>query len=154
MAKRKLSKEGRRKRMGLGYSFLGKPEILEPPKTLSEKQKAEELEKERQEALKKRLKKEKEKRKGRTAEAVDEAIRFVLSEQEEEGPFQCPLCKHEPFETRELLSRHIKKAHPKTVQERAEKIQERRFQEEEYNRQQTRRRGALLRLRRKRLGSR
>ena len=103
MAKRKLSKEERRKRMGLSYSFLGKPEILEPPKTRSEKQKAEELEKERQEALKKRLKKEKEKRKGRTVEAVN----LVISEQEEE-----------------------------------------------YSRQQMRRRGALLRLRRKRLGRR
>lgn len=34
--------------------------------------------------------------------------------QEETGPFQCPYCNAEPFDTKELLQKHIKAKHPKT----------------------------------------
>lgn len=87
-------------------------------------------------------------------EAINVAINLVISEQKEKGPFQCAFCTTEPFETREDLEAHMRASHPEAVQETAKKIQERHFQEEEYRRQQMRRKGALLRLRRKRVGMR
>lgn len=37
----------------------------------------------------------------------------ILKLQMEVGPFECPYCDHDLFDTREALEAHIKKAHPK-----------------------------------------
>lgn len=155
MPKRKLSKEERKHIHYKAYSMLGKPEIISSVSNEKELEKAKELEKERQEKRKKQLKREKRKLAPtiKTA-AIDEAIRLVISDQVGvRGPFQCPFCS-KLFDTQEELSGHIKANHPEAVQEAAQIIHQKRWQEEEYRRQQGRRRGALLRLRRKRLGGR
>jgi len=67
------------------------------------------------------------------------------------GPFQCPFCKHEPFDTEEELDAHIKTQHPKAVGEAVKRIlQEKQFRELRQG-QESRRKAALLRLRRKRI---
>ena len=71
-----------------------------------------------------------------------------LFEQEEAGPFQCPFCELEPFDTREELDAHLKKVHSKTMEEYIGRLRQDEFQQQQMN---TRRRGAIIRLRRKRM---
>lgn len=49
-------------------------------------------------------------------EAEDFLRKRLIKFQEEAGPFQCPFCKAEPFDTKKELEAHIKKTHPRTLE--------------------------------------
>jgi len=48
---------------------------------------------------------------------VTDAMPTIIGEQEEEGPFQCPYCEAEPFDTKEALETHISTDHSEALQE-------------------------------------
>ena len=110
-------------------------------------------EEERRRLAKERQKKDVEKYKERV---VDEGAEFIVNVLYEQvgpiGPYQCPYCKADPFETREELEAHIKKQHPKAVEATLQKIAEFVLRIEGRQRQQNdrRRRLAIIRMRRER----
>lgn len=48
---------------------------------------------------------------------ITDSMPTLLGEQAEEGPFQCPYCEVEPFETKDALEQHIATDHAKTLEE-------------------------------------
>lgn len=131
----KLAEEDRRK--------------FEQAKIEKELEKIKKKEAERQELAKKRQKKDVETYKDRVLEqAINIVLPALLGEQAEEGPFQCPFCDAFPFDTKDELTAHLKDKHPKVVEEYAEQIRQHYIQQG-IQRQQMRRRGAIIRLRRR-----
>lgn len=122
MSRRRMTKKERDQAHNSGYNWLGEAKPVSPEELEKMKQK----EMERKELLRKRLRREKKLGKGRAVESgtLDKAIEFVLpyimEQNHEMGPFQCPYCKAKPFKTKDELHAHIKAKHPQTVKEHAE----------------------------------
>ena len=147
MPKRKLTKEERQRIHREAFHFLGEAKVLTKEETEAELEKIRKKEEERWALIKKRQKKD-EKRYKERAVAEATSLSYLFYEQEEAGPFQCPYCKEEPFDTRDELDKHIKKLHPKMIEEYIERLKQKELQQRQMN---GKRRGAIVRLQRKRM---
>ena len=79
----------------------------------------------------------------------DETVQLIITLQ---TTGQCPFCGVKPFDTKEKLEKHIASVHPNAVESVSEQIRMYVQQQNkaEHDRQQMRRRGAIIRMRKER----